>query len=235
MIIGNCFKWLSLWLYSWKGLWTMFAITLEIERKESNSCLDHRNLWSDLCSYFAYGLWQNHPGIYLYVFIPIALFPFSLPFVTKYWSLFLLITFPVSCGGLRLISEIICINHIYLFLEGQLYSLFCPSMVFFTPRNCISAIWCILVCNLIVVCFTCNMIWRHINRFNLNSLILQAPVSVEGTQEVAERVAPVFSTIFGKMWVFTADGSHSDTAYSTQHLGAHTDNTYLVSPAGYVT
>ncbi|CAG5116383.1 unnamed protein product [Candidula unifasciata] len=59
-----------------------------------------------------------------------------------------------------------------------------------------------------------------------------APVSVEGTQEVAERVAPVFKTIFGKMWVFTADGSHNDTAYSTQHLGAHTDNTYLTSPAG---
>lgn len=131
----HCFKWLSLWLYSWKGLWTMFAITLEIERKESNSCLDHRNLWSDLCSYFAYALWQNHPGIYLYVFIPIALFPFSLPFVTKYWSLFLLITYPVSCGGLHLISEIICINHIYLFLEGQLYSLFCPSMVFLPPET----------------------------------------------------------------------------------------------------
>jgi hypothetical protein len=35
----------------------------------------------------------------------------------------------------------------------------------------------------------------------------------------------------GKFWDFTSDLAKGDTAYTTLALGAHTDNTYFVSPA----
>ncbi|KAH9490705.1 hypothetical protein Btru_032832 [Bulinus truncatus] len=58
------------------------------------------------------------------------------------------------------------------------------------------------------------------------------PVSQEATQTVAERISFILKTVFGEMWAFTADASRSDTAYTTQNLGAHTDNSYLSVPAG---
>ena len=48
------------------------------------------------------------------------------------------------------------------------------------------------------------------------------------------RVTFVQETLFGKMWTFTADAERSDTAYSTQALGSHTDLTYMNTPAGSV-
>ncbi|KAI8770578.1 trimethyllysine dioxygenase, mitochondrial, partial [Biomphalaria glabrata] len=63
-------------------------------------------------------------------------------------------------------------------------------------------------------------------------IIEETPVSQSATQAVAERISYVLQTVFGQMWTFTSDASRSDTAYTTQYLGAHTDNTYLSSPAG---
>jgi len=58
------------------------------------------------------------------------------------------------------------------------------------------------------------------------------PVSLEGTQQVAERVCHVETTLFGKMWSFTSDLAHGDTAYTNLGLGPHTDNAYFSVPAG---
>lgn len=72
---------------------------------------------------------------------------------------------------------------------------------------------------------------RNLVKFGF-TIVEGVPVSVAGTQAVVERVAYVQETLFGKMWLFTADGSRSDTAFTTQYLGAHTDNTYMHTPAG---
>ena len=65
------------------------------------------------------------------------------------------------------------------------------------------------------------------------SISPKAPASIEGTQEVVERLTFVLETLFGRMWSFTSDASRSDTAYSTLKLGAHTDATFMDYPAGY--
>lgn len=39
-------------------------------------------------------------------------------------------------------------------------------------------------------------------------------------------------THYGQFWEFTADMAHGDLAYSNQALGAHTDGSYFVDPAG---
>ncbi|GFR73459.1 trimethyllysine dioxygenase, mitochondrial [Elysia marginata] len=54
----------------------------------------------------------------------------------------------------------------------------------------------------------------------------------EATEKVVERLSFVQETLFGKMWTFTSDGLRSDTAYSTQALGSHTDLSYMETPAG---
>ncbi|GFO28146.1 trimethyllysine dioxygenase, mitochondrial [Plakobranchus ocellatus] len=59
-----------------------------------------------------------------------------------------------------------------------------------------------------------------------------AEATEAATQEVVERITFVQETLFGKMWTFTSDAERSDTAYSTQALGPHTDLTYMSTPAG---
>ncbi|CAL1542192.1 unnamed protein product [Lymnaea stagnalis] len=72
---------------------------------------------------------------------------------------------------------------------------------------------------------------RNLVKYGI-TVVKGVPASVAATQAVVERVAYVQETLFGKMWLFTADGSRSDTAFTTQSLGAHTDNTYMHTPAG---
>ncbi|OJJ89649.1 putative trimethyllysine dioxygenase TmlH [Aspergillus glaucus CBS 516.65] len=57
------------------------------------------------------------------------------------------------------------------------------------------------------------------------------PVEPEATQKLIERIAFVRHTHYGGFWDFTADLSFKDTAYTTEFLGAHTDNTYFTDPA----
>ncbi|RUS80141.1 hypothetical protein EGW08_012098, partial [Elysia chlorotica] len=52
------------------------------------------------------------------------------------------------------------------------------------------------------------------------------------TEKVVERLSFVQETLFGKMWTFTSNAQRSDTAYSSQALGAHTDLSYMDTPAG---
>ncbi|XP_076033723.1 trimethyllysine hydroxylase [Oratosquilla oratoria] len=57
--------------------------------------------------------------------------------------------------------------------------------------------------------------------------ISEVPPTVEATQSAIEEVCIVKKTFFGEMWAFTANLEHSDTAYSTEYIGAHTDTTYF--------
>lgn len=61
---------------------------------------------------------------------------------------------------------------------------------------------------------------------------IQAPPSHEGTLAVSQRLTFLQPTFFGPSWSFTSDMAFGDTAYTTLGLGAHTDNTYFMSPSG---
>lgn len=57
--------------------------------------------------------------------------------------------------------------------------------------------------------------------------------TVEATAKVIARVAPAQKTLFGEVWELKPNNEyHEDTAYSSQALGAHTDNTYFSEAAG---
>ncbi|KAL4896537.1 hypothetical protein BDV59DRAFT_170923 [Aspergillus ambiguus] len=57
------------------------------------------------------------------------------------------------------------------------------------------------------------------------------PVDPESTKTLIERIAFIRHTHYGGFWDFTADLTFKDTAYTTEFLGAHTDNTYFTDPA----
>nr|XP_006820168.1 PREDICTED: trimethyllysine dioxygenase, mitochondrial-like [Saccoglossus kowalevskii] len=59
------------------------------------------------------------------------------------------------------------------------------------------------------------------------------PLSVEETQKVAERISYVRVTLYGKMWSFSSNLQMLDTAYTSEGLRAHVDNTYFNDPAGF--
>lgn len=55
----------------------------------------------------------------------------------------------------------------------------------------------------------------------------------EGTKELAERIGHLHETIFGRMWPLSSElTDHGDTAYTTEYLEPHTDNTYYEEAAG---
>lgn len=64
------------------------------------------------------------------------------------------------------------------------------------------------------------------------SVVTQAPPSHEGTLAVSQRLTFLQPTFFGPSWSLTSDMAFGDTAYTTLGLGAHTDNTYFMSPSG---
>ncbi|XP_026474281.1 trimethyllysine dioxygenase, mitochondrial [Ctenocephalides felis] len=52
------------------------------------------------------------------------------------------------------------------------------------------------------------------------------------TELVVKRLFPIQRTLFGDMWTFSDEMTHSDTAYTKSALGAHNDNTYFFNAAG---
>ncbi|PYI04855.1 trimethyllysine dioxygenase TmlH [Aspergillus sclerotiicarbonarius CBS 121057] len=63
------------------------------------------------------------------------------------------------------------------------------------------------------------------------SFVKGVPVSPESTESLIKRIAFIRNTHYGGFWDFTADLTFKDTAYTTEFLGAHTDNTYFTDPA----
>lgn len=60
-----------------------------------------------------------------------------------------------------------------------------------------------------------------------------APPTSEGTQMVTGRISFPLETVYGRVDVMVSgELAHSDTAYTSKALGAHTDTTYLAVPAG---
>ncbi|RHZ56744.1 hypothetical protein CDV55_105293 [Aspergillus turcosus] len=57
------------------------------------------------------------------------------------------------------------------------------------------------------------------------------PVDPESTKALLERIAFIRHTHYGGFWDFTSDLTFKDTAYTTEFLGAHTDNTYFTDPS----
>ncbi|KAL4963568.1 putative trimethyllysine dioxygenase TmlH [Aspergillus stella-maris] len=57
------------------------------------------------------------------------------------------------------------------------------------------------------------------------------PVTPEATEALLKRIAFIRHTHYGGFWDFTADMTYKDTAYTSEALGAHTDNTYFTDPA----
>ncbi|XP_066999579.1 trimethyllysine dioxygenase, mitochondrial isoform X2 [Anabrus simplex] len=64
------------------------------------------------------------------------------------------------------------------------------------------------------------------------AFVQNVPPTVEATEKVVENISHVHRTFFGDMWEFSNVMSHSDTAYTTEALGAHTDNTYFTEASG---
>ncbi|CAH0382071.1 unnamed protein product [Bemisia tabaci] len=56
--------------------------------------------------------------------------------------------------------------------------------------------------------------------------------TLSATQNVIERLAPIYHTLFGGMWEVGDSLEHRDTAYTKAAIGPHTDNTYFLYPAG---
>ncbi|KAL2824626.1 hypothetical protein BDW59DRAFT_84034 [Aspergillus cavernicola] len=61
--------------------------------------------------------------------------------------------------------------------------------------------------------------------------VKDTPVDPESTEALLKRIAFIRHTHYGGFWDFTADLTYKDTAYTTETLGAHTDNTYFTDPA----
>jgi trimethyllysine dioxygenase len=65
------------------------------------------------------------------------------------------------------------------------------------------------------------------------SVIEGVPATEEATKAMAQRVGRVQETIFGRMWMLSAElQDHGDTAYSTQYLEPHTDSSYYHDAPG---
>lgn len=65
------------------------------------------------------------------------------------------------------------------------------------------------------------------------SLVEDVPATEEGSQAIAERIGMVQETIFGRMWMLSAQiTDHGDSAYSTHFLEPHTDSSYYHDAPG---
>jgi trimethyllysine dioxygenase len=63
------------------------------------------------------------------------------------------------------------------------------------------------------------------------------PRTVQATQMVVEKIAPVQHTFFGGMWEFGVkinddELKHEDTAYTSDALDPHNDSTYFTESTG---
>ncbi|GFS09299.1 trimethyllysine dioxygenase, mitochondrial [Elysia marginata] len=64
------------------------------------------------------------------------------------------------------------------------------------------------------------------------TMVTETPPTAEGTKQASERVSPIQESMYGGLWTVSPSMGNNDTAYTHASLGAHTDNTYLTSPAG---
>ncbi|XP_052872999.1 uncharacterized protein LOC128278329 [Anopheles cruzii] len=65
------------------------------------------------------------------------------------------------------------------------------------------------------------------------AFITRVPPNQQSTEMAIKRLFPVQKTLFGEMWTFSESKmDHSDTAYTNEFLGPHTDNTYFNDAAG---
>lgn len=62
-------------------------------------------------------------------------------------------------------------------------------------------------------------------------LVKDVPVNPESTKALLEKIAFIRETHYGGFYDFTADMTFKDTAYTTDAIGAHTDNTYFTDPS----
>ncbi|CAK4030506.1 Trimethyllysine dioxygenase [Lecanosticta acicola] len=58
------------------------------------------------------------------------------------------------------------------------------------------------------------------------------PATPEATEALLESIGPIRVTHYGGFYDFTSDLSSKDTAYTSEALEPHTDNTYFTEPAG---
>ncbi|XP_062549842.1 uncharacterized protein LOC134214500 [Armigeres subalbatus] len=64
------------------------------------------------------------------------------------------------------------------------------------------------------------------------AFIEKVPANAHSTEMAVRRIFPIHKTLFGEMWTFSDSMDHSDTAYTKDYLGPHTDNTYFSDAAG---
>ena len=78
-----------------------------------------------------------------------------------------------------------------------------------------------------------RLIIRANNKFDIGfSFVENVPATPEATKDLIEHLAYIMPSHYGGFWDFTSDLSHSDTAYTTLPLPAHTDTTYYSQSAG---
>ncbi|KAK0935332.1 hypothetical protein LTR48_004953 [Friedmanniomyces endolithicus] len=58
------------------------------------------------------------------------------------------------------------------------------------------------------------------------------PATPEATESLLKCIGPIRNTHYGAFYDFTSDLSSKDTAYTSEALELHTDNTYFTDPAG---
>lgn len=58
------------------------------------------------------------------------------------------------------------------------------------------------------------------------------PATPEATETLLQSIGPIRTTHYGGFYDFTSDLSSKDTAYTSEALEPHTDNTYFTEPAG---
>ncbi|XP_071949804.1 trimethyllysine dioxygenase, mitochondrial-like [Antedon mediterranea] len=63
-------------------------------------------------------------------------------------------------------------------------------------------------------------------------IVGECPPTEEKTVELSERIGHVRPTFFGKSWGFTDNEVFDDTAYTSDAIGPHNDNTYLLEASG---
>lgn len=64
------------------------------------------------------------------------------------------------------------------------------------------------------------------------AFIEKVPANPQSTEMAVRRMFPIHKTLFGEMWTFSDSMDHSDTAYTKDYLGPHTDNLYFSDASG---
>lgn len=76
-----------------------------------------------------------------------------------------------------------------------------------------------------------NRIVESLIQFGV-AFVEKVPANKESTEVVIKRLFPVQKTFFGEMWSFSDTPTHSDSAYTSEALPGHNDNTYFNDAAG---